>query len=802
MNSLPRGSRYRFSRFVLDAKERCLMDGEREVHLRPKTLDTLIYLVERRGHLISKNELLDAIWTDTEVTENALAQCIRELREALGDSQKDPRFIQTVQRAGYRFMPEVEMTTAGEEREYEEELSAVSVLIAEDDNQGKGRTATSAQLRKRRVYAAVALIALVGIALSGYWFFHRKPTLAFAGRDWILIADFDNFTGEKVFDAALRTALERELSLSSYVNLVPPGRIVDTLRLMRRQPDTRVTEETGREICLRDGEIRALLCGSIQQIGGTYTIALKLIDPADGVTLAVFDSQAQNRREVLPAMRRLSGELRQRLGEPLSSISKSTRPLEQVTTPSLEALAFYSKGVALMDQFEWRQAETFFDQAVALDPEFASGYFFRGLSRYMRSEDCLADYKRAAGLAGNASLRERLLIHGAVAGLYPGGLTESIDLYGSLLQQYPDDYWGHELLSWSYFLAGNLPRWSEHQAACRRLRPGFHQPHFHAGWVYLLFAGDYEKAEAEYTRLLELKPDFPSVSAQGFRAWVHWMRGEMEQAAAEFRNLRTVKFAHLPVGTQVAAKPYLARFYLFQGRPDAALEALETNRDLTLPMDNSALVRRFRFGRALIYQAMGNEKEFERLLNEEAVERVGILRVEALGWLAVSKARRGMKEQARSLQAELEKEERHPRVDMWHPLLPEQLALAKQAFKHQVEGEILLSEKETDSAIQHFEAVLKMVPPRNALFNTMLSPRVYLAAAASMAKAHERRGAWNAAVSAYETILRHKELCMGTDGAPTIWVGALKSISTALEAAGRSEEALKYQDEYRRLRPN
>src|SRR4030042_4164553 len=124
MDPLFKESCYRFNEFILDVRERRFAAGQREIRLRPRTLDTLIYLVERQGRLVTKNALLDGLWVDAEVTENTLTQCIRELREALGDDQKDPRFIQTVPRSGYRFIAKVERAGRGEEEQYEEEISA------------------------------------------------------------------------------------------------------------------------------------------------------------------------------------------------------------------------------------------------------------------------------------------------------------------------------------------------------------------------------------------------------------------------------------------------------------------------------------------------------------------------------------------------------------------------------------------------------------------------------------------------------------------------------------------------------
>jgi len=648
---------------------------------------------------------------------------------------------------------------------------------------------------------AVATVTIVvALVALGAWLTHRRTTMAFAPRDWILIADLENLTGQPGIEAAVRAQLERELTVSRVVNVVPAGRVSDTLALMRLPSDTRVTEAAGREICLRDGGIRAMLTGSIQRVGGAYTVLLKLVDPTTGASVAAFDGRAENERGVLGAVRRLAEDVRRTLGEPLAAIPPPAAAPERVTTPSLEAATLYSKGVALMDQFEWERAETFFDQAIALDPEFALGHFFRGVSRTMTSRESTRDFEVAASLAGTVTLRERFMIQ-AMAASMAGEQVRAAELFELLLEQYPDDYWGHELVSWIYFKAEDDRRWGEHQAACRRLRPNFPQPRFHAGWVFLLTEGDAEKAQAEFARVLERRPGFSSVSVQCGKAFVYWMRGQMEEAAAEFAEFRARRMGYLAADSQLSARRPLALFYAFRGMTNEALALLETNRDMTFPPPDAAVARRFRFARALIYQQMGRDREFVRLMKEAIGESSGMTRMETLGWLAIAMARQGQKEEARRLERMLMEESGEPPVDFWHPRLPAQVERARRAFGLQIAGEILLAEKHAPAAIARFEQVLEMVPPRNVLFATTLSPRVWLAAARAKATAHEQCGEWNAAVAAWRTILDHKALCVGTDGAPAIWREALAAIPRALEEAGQLADAAQYREDLRRLGP-
>jgi DNA-binding winged helix-turn-helix (wHTH) protein len=147
MSSRAAGQCYRFDRFVLDTTERRLTDGNREIHLRPKTFDTLAYLLEHRGRLVRKAAILDALWPATEVVENALPQCVRELRDALGDDQRHPRFVETIPRAGYRFIADVQ-----------------TEVIADQEDDGVPAAATAAptgRLRRHRLAWAAGICAIV-----------------------------------------------------------------------------------------------------------------------------------------------------------------------------------------------------------------------------------------------------------------------------------------------------------------------------------------------------------------------------------------------------------------------------------------------------------------------------------------------------------------------------------------------------------------------------------------------------------------------------------------------------------------
>ena len=191
----------------------------------------------------------------------------------------------------------------------------------------------------RIVIPAAAIIAV--IAVSAIFYFRRASALT--ERDSILLTDFTNMTGDSVFDGTLKKALAVDLEQSPFLNVVPDHKIQQTLKFMGRSPDEHLTNEVGREICQRDG-IKAMLTGSIAMLGSQYVITLEAINAGTGESLGKAEVEAVNKEAVLNSLGKTAATLREKLGESLPSVQKFDRPLDEVTTSSLEALKAFSLG--------------------------------------------------------------------------------------------------------------------------------------------------------------------------------------------------------------------------------------------------------------------------------------------------------------------------------------------------------------------------------------------------------------------------------------------------------------------------
>ena len=291
---------------------------------------------------------------------------------------------------------------------------------------------------------AGALVALATVS----WLLLGTPSarsLPFEERDWVLIATFENRTGEEIFDGTAEAALGRELTNSSFVNVVPRPRIADALRLMRKPPETRVDAAIGREVSLRDGEIRALVTGRVEKLGAGYLVSAELVDPKDGVVVASLSEEAAGREAVLAAVRRLSSQVRETLGEELSGIERSAEDLVKVTTPSLRALHLYTKADAVIAGPNDPAAEELLRQAVIEDPEFASAWIHLALAIRNQGrprEAYMPPAERAMELAGGATERERYFIRGSFFQL-ADEWSKAKASYQALLRLDPDHRWAN-----------------------------------------------------------------------------------------------------------------------------------------------------------------------------------------------------------------------------------------------------------------------------------------------------------------------------------------------------------------------
>ncbi len=414
---------YEFGPFRVDAEKELLLRDDEAVPLAPKAFQVLLVLIRHGKNVVSKDELMKSIWPDTFVEEANLSRNIFLLRKALGESPQDHQYIVTVPGRGYRFAEDVQLVA-------DQELNDVSA----------SRTEAPLEVSDGSRWRWIVLAAIVGAAAGvGAWllFGHRKPVLS--ETDTILIADFANSTGDPVFNETLRQGLSVELEQSPFLSLIPDQRIQQTLRLMGQSPDARLTPAIAQDLCLRT-QSAAYLSGSIASIGSQYVLGLKAVSCPKGDVLAEEQETAGSKEQVLPALDRAAGKLRAKLGESLKTVEKFDTPLEQATTPSLEALQAYSLGRnTQVGKDEFAKAVPFLERAVQLDPNFAmawavlaSVYWNTGAT--IEGSECA---RRAYQLHAPVSEPEKFYIESTYYHYVLGDLDKARQVYDVWVRTYP-----------------------------------------------------------------------------------------------------------------------------------------------------------------------------------------------------------------------------------------------------------------------------------------------------------------------------------------------------------------------------
>jgi tetratricopeptide (TPR) repeat protein len=282
--------------------------------------------------------------------------------------------------------------------------------------------------------------AVVAVAITALAFLYpRRATLT--EKDTIVLADFENKTGDPVFDDALKQALSVDLGQSPFLNILPDRKMAATLRMMGRSPDVPAMGEVARELCQRVGS-KAMLAGSISNLGSEYVIGLNAINCSTGDTLVAEQARASSKSEVLKSLDNSASAMRAKLGESLVSVQKFGTPIEEATTSSLEALKAYSIG-RRGSYFKGDVAAIpYYQQALEIDPNFALAY--RALSvAYInlgQSTRAAENMKKAFELRERVSEHEKYSISGRYYSDVTGELDKANHVYELWAETYPRDF--------------------------------------------------------------------------------------------------------------------------------------------------------------------------------------------------------------------------------------------------------------------------------------------------------------------------------------------------------------------------
>ena len=492
---------YLFEKFELDDLDFCLFREGQRIPLEPRALRVLLLFVQNPGKLLQKNVILETVWATTFVEESTLTRSIAILRKQLGDDSRAPTYIETVPTLGYRFIARVEISSGSEHTATQSDAKSsleapvaggVQFLSQEVRQDGGGpsqpsQTAEgddipatgllpSGQHRQSiklssRIYVVVLLMA-AGAGLV-WWKLHQRPV--HEKKLTIVVSDFENSTGDPVFDGTLREGITVQLEQSPVLSFVSEPRIRSTLLLMNQPVDSRLTPVLAREVCQRTNS-PAMLDGSIASLGSQYVITLHATDCATGDSLGTEQVQAARKEDVLRALSAVAASLRSRLGESIASIKSLDTPLDEATTSSLDALKAFSESGRVGNQSGSAAAIPLAQRAVELDPKFAMAWAMLGrlYGDVGQGQSSAESTAKAYDFRDHASDHEKFFIVVSYQIQVTGDLEKAEQTCETWSQIYPNDTGGYG---------------------------------FRAGAILRVF-GSYEKAAENATHLVAIHPDF------------------------------------------------------------------------------------------------------------------------------------------------------------------------------------------------------------------------------------------------------------------------------------------------------
>jgi serine/threonine protein kinase/Flp pilus assembly protein TadD len=317
-------------------------------------------------------------------------------------------------------------------------VTAAENVAATDEEKARDKDAVASRswLKWMIPVAVLLTLAIIGAA----FYMRKKPAVQLTDKDQLILADFTNQTGDAVFDATLKEALAIQLEQSPILQLVSDAELHSNLQYLGQAKDQRITPELAQQLGQRLG-VKAYLAGSIANLGSSYVIQINAVNVATGEVFAREQETAPDKTAVLQAVSKAATAMRARLGESMSSIQKLTTPYTNVTTANLQAFHAFSLGE---DEHrmgrDFPQAQSFYQQAIQLDPNFAMAYARLGVTYSSQGAvaKALENMKKAYDLRERVTERERMYIESQYAN-FQYDLPKALESYKLFAATYPRD---------------------------------------------------------------------------------------------------------------------------------------------------------------------------------------------------------------------------------------------------------------------------------------------------------------------------------------------------------------------------
>lgn len=422
----------------------------------------------------------------------------------------------------------------------------------------------------------------------------------------VLIADFDNRTGNPLFDGSLEQALNIGIEGASFVTTYPRNNALQQAQEL--ELGEKLDEDTARLVAVRQ-DVRMVLAGSIAPDGGEFELALRAVDPVSGEVVADVDADAKDAGEVLSAMNDLTIDMRKALGEDSLSAAELEGD-ESLTATSLQAIKYYTTAQELALSGQDEEAVEYYARAIEEDAEFARAYSGWALSanKLGRSSESDEKWQQALGLLNRLTERERYRTLGLYYSFVSQNFASAIENYQKLVERFPADGAGRNNLAVLYTMTTQYERALAQSEELLKIYP--HRVFYHANHAhYAMYAGkiDILRSEAQY--VLEENPEYHK--AYMFLATAELYDGNTDAAKAHYERM-----AETGVPGQSLANIGLADIALFEGEADAAINILNEGIEADRSNDNERGVGTKLVGLAMAEAARGDNERALAIIDE------------------------------------------------------------------------------------------------------------------------------------------------------------------------------------------
>ena len=587
---------YEFGPFRVDALRRTLLREGKQVRLPSKAFEILLVLLEGKGRLVEKDELMQRVWPDTVVEENNLTVNVSALRKSLTESPGEHRYVVTVPGRGYQFVAEVRQVGGERSRESEQELVnqiATTSALAQPNGAASQTDSIKRQKyidrevnrHKRGVLLILAVVLATAIMASYFAYSRHVAGGSKPGTTFIAVLPFANETGDANAEYLSDGISE---SLTNSLSQLPGVKVAARSSTFKYKGTSADLQEVARAL-----GVGAILTGKVTQRGENLAISVELVDASDKTQ--IWGAQYNRKMsDLLEIQREIAREIVAKLKLKVST--EGNDPAKHYTD-SNEAYQLYLKG-----RFYWnkRTAEAlqksieYFNQAIDKDPRFALAY--AGLAdsyvvpaNRLAPRETMPKAKAAAiqALALDETLAEAHASLGRVLAVFDWDWTNAEKEYKRAIELNPRYATAHQWYGGYLSVMGRSDEAIAERERALELEPLSLVINFELGLSYY-HARDYDKAIGQFQKTLELDQTFPAVHS--YLPAAYEQKGMYKEAIAEFRQ--SIPLANGSEST--ISKAGLGHVYAVTGRKgDAAilLDGLkETFAREYLPASNIAMI--------------------------------------------------------------------------------------------------------------------------------------------------------------------------------------------------------------------